>query len=589
MKSLRLTLCLTALALAFSSPVLAADAAPAAKKRPPAREAKKAVQTPAADSEASGTQEATEPADQEGQVVYEVLVAEIALQRGDLDVATQAYADIANRTRDPKVFERAIAVAGFARRFDVALGLAQLWVESDPSSKQAQQVLASVMILSNQIDGLAPNLIRMLESDKAALPDNLMGLNRMFARNPDRVAVFQLIEKICRPFFTYPEAHYAVAMAAGSAGANERALAETRRALDLRPDWEKAAILHAQILLASDPAAAIAFLEGFVERNPKARDAQLLLARALVGEQRYADAKRHFEKMLAEYPDNPDIVYPVAILALQQNDRALAEAQLKHFVTLPVPDKSYAYYYLGQIAEDDKRIDEALAQYARVKPGDRYLPAQLRSAQLLAGQGKLDAARQLLRNATANNADERLQLTIAEAGLIRDAKQPQAAFDLLEPLLAEQPDQPELLYETALLAERLGRNDLLEQRLRKLIELRPDNAQAYNALGYSYADRNERLPEARTLIEKALKLAPADSFILDSMGWVLFRQGEYVTALNYLQQAYALRDDPEIAAHLGEVLWALGRRDEATQTLRDAQKKYPQNEALAEAVKKFPL
>jgi Flp pilus assembly protein TadD len=158
---------------------------------------------------------------------------------------------------------------------------------------------------------------------------------------------------------------------------------------------------------------------------------------------------------------------------------------------------------------------------------------------------------------------------------------------LLERALSTQPEQPDLLYESALLAEKLGRVELLESRLRKLIELQPENAQAYNALGYSYADRNMRLPEARQLIEKALQLAPDDPFILDSMGWVLFREGDHAGALLLLQKAYGQRSDPEIAAHIGEVLWTLGRQDEARRTLREAQKKYPANEALTAAVKKF--
>jgi Flp pilus assembly protein TadD len=164
---------------------------------------------------------------------------------------------------------------------------------------------------------------------------------------------------------------------------------------------------------------------------------------------------------------------------------------------------------------------------------------------------------------------------------------PEAAFDLLDKLLAEQPEQPDLLYESALLAERIGRFDVLELRLRKLIELRPESSQALNALGYSYADRNVRLPEARDLIEKALKLAPEDNFILDSMGWVLYRQGDLSGALGYLERSYAQRDDPEVAAHLGEVLWALGRTEDARRTLRDAQQKHPDNEALAAVIKKL--
>jgi Flp pilus assembly protein TadD len=171
--------------------------------------------------------------------------------------------------------------------------------------------------------------------------------------------------------------------------------------------------------------------------------------------------------------------------------------------------------------------------------------------------------------------------------LLREAKQPQAAFELLDQLLTKQPEQPDLLYETALLAERLGRLDVLESRLNKLIELRPDSAQAYNALGYSYADRGLRLPEAQTLIEEALKLTPDDPFILDSLGWVLYRRGDLAGALTQLEQAYAKRDDPEIAAHLGEVLWALGRKVDAQRTWSESQQKYPTNEALLGTIKKF--
>ena len=166
--------------------------------------------------------------------------------------------------------------------------------------------------------------------------------------------------------FGLAEAHYAVAMAASSAGVYERALAEIRRALELRPAWEMAAFLEAQLLTRESPAEAIRFLTGFIERNPKAREAQLQLARALIAEKRYVEAKRHFDQLLKDYPDSPDVVYPVAVLALQQNDIALAEAQLKHFVTLDVTDKSFAYYYLGQMAEDGKRVDEAPVSYTHL-------------------------------------------------------------------------------------------------------------------------------------------------------------------------------------------------------------------------------
>lgn len=584
MKPIKNTLLCATLALAFGIPAQAAgDMAGAGKRgRPTTREIPASLPE-SADPRASDRQ----PGELTGQVVYQVLLAEVALQRGKNDFASQAYADLAVRTRDPAVIARAIEVASYARRFERVQELARLWIQVEPESKRAQQVLVGVMIMSNQLDGLAPELIRLLDADKASLPANLLGLNRMFARSPDRQAVLQLVSKVCTPYFGLAEAHYAVAVAATSAGENQRALGEVRKALELRPDWETAALLEAQILASTSSAAAISSLQRFIERYPKAREVQLHLARALVGEKRYAEAKRQFELLLQAYPNNPDVVYPVALLALQENDQPLAEAQLKHLLTLEIADKSAPNFYLGQLADENKRSQEALGYYRQVGAGEHFLPAQLRSAGILAKQGKLDEARAELRAAAETNPQQRVQLTIGEAALLRDAKQTEAALDLLEKALSEQPGQPDLLYESALLAEKLGRLEVMESRLRKLIEIQPEGAQAYNALGYSYADRKLRLPEAQQLIEKALQLAPNDPFILDSMGWVLYRQGNLDGALTHLQRAYALRPDPEIAAHLGEVLWMLGRKNEAQAILRDAQKKDPAHEVLVEAVKKF--
>ena len=583
MKSTKTTLLCAVLALAFGGPALAVEETAAVKQpRPSSRAAKKA-----APESVAPHPEAKDYDELSGQVVYQVLLAEVALQRGNKDFASQAYADLARRTRDPAIIERAVEVAGQARQLELVLELARLWVEVQPDSKRAQQVLIGVLVMSDQLDGLAPRLISMLEADPEALPGNLLALNRMFARSPDRQAVLQLISKVCAPFSGLAEAHYAVAVAASAAGEQAQALGEARQALELRPDWEAAALLEAQILAQKSSAEAIKSLQRFVERNPKAREVQLHLARALISEKRYGDAKRQFEQLLVAYPNSPDVVYPVAILALQENDTALAEKQLKHLLTLDFQNKSAAHYYLGQIAEEGKRPDEAMADYRQVGPGEDYLPAQIRSAAIVARSGKLDEAREQLRAAADNQPQLRVQLTIAEAALLRDAKQTEAALELLDRELATQPDQPELLYDSALLAEKLGRLDVTESRLRRLIELQPESAQAYNALGYSYADRNIRLDEARQLIEKAHHLSPNDAFILDSMGWVLYRAGDLEGALSYLQRAYSQRADAEIAAHLAEVLWMLGRKHEAQRTLREAQDKEPANEVLSEALKRF--
>jgi tetratricopeptide (TPR) repeat protein len=580
MKYFRSTLLFAALAALFSQQALAADEVTPAKKRPPAKEAKR----PVTNNPKSASEQLL---DQSGQQVFQVLVAEMALQYGDTSLATKAYSDLSLRTRDPRVLERTVEIAGYARRFDIALEAAKLWLDVEPDSVRAQQMLTSMLIMSNRMDELAPTLIRMLEMDRAALGANLLGLNRMFARNEDRVAVFNLIEKVCRPFFGVAEAHYAVAIAANSAAMHERAQAEANRALELRPEWEMAALLQAQIAARTSTAQAITYLQAFVDRNPMARDVHLQLARALVGEKRYDEARQHFNQLLKGFPNNPDVVYPVALLALQQNDLVVAETQFNRLLALDIPDKSIAYYYLAQIAEEKGKLDEALGLYAKVESGEQMVQARMRSAQILAGQGKLDEARKLLSEASTGSEEQSIQFAIAEAALLRKAKQPQAAFDLLDARLEQQPDNAELLYETALLAERLDQLEIMERRLRRLIELQPGYAQAYNALGYSFAERGIRLPEARELIDKALTLLPNDTFILDSLGWVLYRQGDLSGALATLERAYGMRDDPEIGAHLGEVLWALGRKDDAQKLLRAAQKKHPDNEPLADAVKKF--
>ncbi|QKS30112.1 MAG: tetratricopeptide repeat protein [Candidatus Accumulibacter similis] len=581
MKAITPSVLCAALALSGSIPALAAEEAAIARQAAASvRQTRKAPPS------------APQPDEKDysglsGQVVYQALLAEVALQRGKSEFASDAYADLARRTRDPAIIARAVEVAGQARRVELVLALARLWIEVEPGSQRAQQVLVGVQIMSNRLDGLAPQLISMLQKDPAALPANLVALNRMFARSPDRQAVLALVSEVCAPFFGLAEAHYAVAIAASTAGQQARALTEARQALELRSDWEAAALLEAQILAQQSPAAAITALQGFLARHPKSPDAQLQLARLLVGEKRYSEARRHFDQLLLSHPNNPDVVFPVALLALQENDVALAEKQLKHLLTLDLQNRSAPYYYLGQIAEDGQRPDEALAYYGQVGPGEQYLPAQLRSAGIVARSGKLDEARSLLQQAATSRPELRVQLVIAEAALLREAKHTEAALAVLERELQRQPQQPELLYESALLSERLGRMEVVETRLRKLIELQPDSAQAYNALGYSYADRNIRLAEARQLIEKALQLAPNDGYILDSMGWVLYRQGDLEGALTYLQRALAQRQDAEIAAHLGEVLWTLGRKHEAQRIMLEAQKKDPTHEALNEAIRKF--
>ncbi len=519
------------------------------------------------------------------QLLYQLLLAEIAGARGQTVFSAESYADLARTTRDPRVARRAAEIAIFARRYELALESTRLWLSIEPNSSSARQMLIGLLAATNQ----TAELTEQLTQELAAAGDNvgplLMQLNRYLARNPDKKVVQRLVDSLTEPYLSLSEAHFARSQAAHNARDSATALAELDRAIALRPDWEQAALLRAQ--MTPDPSEATKFLGRFVEANPGAHEARVAYARSLINEKRFDDARREFRRLLADKPDNGDLIYAVGLLSLQSGDIDEAERQFGRLVGMDHAEANNARLYLGQIAEDRKQWVEAVRRYGEVTAGAQYLPARMRMAKALVQQGEMAAARQVLHESVALDSHERAQLLIAEAQLLREAQQTQEAYAVLAAGLISHPDQPELLYEAALMAEKLGKLDVMESNLRRLIAIKPNHAHAYNALGYSLADRNERLEEAQRLIDKALELAPGDPFILDSKGWVMFRRGDANGALDVLNRAFSLRADPEIAAHIGEVLWALGRRDEAEKTWRDAMKAYPDNETLVGTVKRF--
>jgi tetratricopeptide (TPR) repeat protein len=275
------------------------------------------------------------------------------------------------------------------------------------------------------------------------------------------------------------------------------------------------------------------------------------------------------------------------MLALQQGDTVTGRTQLEKLLTTDYPDKSTIHFFLGQLDQEQKKPEAALEQYRQVTGGEQYVPARARAAQILLQQGKPEEAREFLHSSRSSTPSEQTQLILAEAQLLREAGKLNDSFIVLEMALTSQPDNPELLYETALTAERIGKPEILETHLKHLLKLMPDHAHALNALGYSLAERNINLPEARVLIKKALSLLPEDPFIMDSMGWVLYRQGELTQALKTLEKAYSIKADPEIVAHIAEVLTAMERKDDARNRLNDAAKQFPDNEVINGALKKL--
>jgi len=521
------------------------------------------------------------------ELLYKLMLGEIALQRGQPQLAVQTLLEVARETRDPRVAQRATEMAWNARLQKEALEAASIWQKADPESPQARQVMAALLVNQERLADAQPYLEQWLAVDKANVGTNFIQLTQLLGRHKDKKAALEVLRALARPYSRVPEVRLAVAQAAWQANDADLSLTESRAALELKPDLQLAALFHVQALQRRSVAEALAFLEDYLKRHPKASDVRLNYARLLATERRQADARAQFERLVADAPKNADLAMTVAMLALQLNDHDAAEKHLQGALAAGHKEVDLIWLSLGQIAEERKQYDEALKWYGGVTAGDRYMSAQGRYSGVLVKQGKMDEARKHLRSITPRNDAQRIQLVQAEANLLREAQAYRDAYDLLAKSLEGTPDSVDLLYDQAMIAEKLDRIDVLERNLRRVMELQPDHAHAYNALGYTLADRNQRLPEARKLIEKALELAPQDAYIIDSLGWVLYRMGQRAEALKELRRAFSLRQDAEVGAHLGEVLWVDGQRDEAQKVWSDLLKGNPTNETLQGTIKRF--
>jgi len=546
------------------------------------------AEAPAPESAAPARPSANLPAQElSSQLLYDFLLGEIAAQRDSPGFAAQTYLDLARRTRDPRVARRAVEIATQARRPDIALEAARVWLDTDPNSTQALQTLTVLLVTNKRVEDAEPYLAKLLASEPTAAANSFLQLGRLLSGNPDTAANLRLVKKLAEAYPNLPQAHFAVAQAAAAANDEATALAEIRRASALRPDWELAAIYEAQLLQRRGRGEASKRLAAYLEKYPDSREVRLNYARSLVLDKRYPEARAEFEAIQKRFPNDTDAIYAVGLLALQAKEYGVAEANMKRLLELGFRDANMVRYMLGQIAEEQKDWNGAIDWYKTVQRGENALPARMRTASVMAKQGKLDEARAYLHNLPAQNETQRVQLLVAESQLLREANKNREAFDLLAQALQKTPDQPDLLYDHALTAEKLDRYDVLESSLKRLIQVQPDHAHAYNALGYSFADRNVRLPEAKQLIEKALSISPDDYFIVDSMGWVLYRMGDLKGAAAQLRRAWNGRPDGEIGAHLGEVLWNLGERDEARKVWQEAEKVSPDNETLQKTLKRF--
>lgn len=553
-----------------------------------------------------GAPSTTEPVNNsnlDGELFYETLVGEITAQAGDQVAAYALILDAARKSNSARLYERAVEIAYRARSGEAALQAAQAWARAQPASKEANRYQFQILLGLNKVAETQEPLKRELASMTPA--ERAVAINlvpRYFARTTDKKLAALVVEKALSPELgnrtTGPAAWAAIGTMRLQADDVNGALEATRRGAALDPESEDVMLLAVALIGPKAPGAkdiARKYLDG----KPTA-DVRMAYARSAINSQRYDEAYIQMQLLTAEKPDYSEAWLLRGSLELQDGKLPLAEASLKTFVALNPPPKEatgqqvtmgrglvQAYLLLSQVAEQGKRLDDAKAYLDQIVSPKDALRVQRRHAAILVRQGKLDLARETIRNVPEQQASDALEKINAEVQLLRDANEYAAAHQMLLQASARYPDDTELVYDLAMMAEKLGQLDEMEKLLRQVIAAKPDYHHAYNALGYSFADRNIRLAEARQLIAQALTFAPDDPFIMDSMAWVEYRSGNTAEAIRLLQGAFQARPDAEIAAHLGEVLWSVGQKDQASAIWKEGVGLNPQNETLRETMRRL--
>lgn len=518
-------------------------------------------------------------------LMYDLLAAEIALQRGDLLLAADNYLRAAWDTRDPRVIKRAVRIAVFARDQEKALEGAELWVEVAPEDLEGRQSLAALLIHLDRTDEAISHLDYIL----GASSDSSQGFHaiiNLLSREADKARAMALLEKLIARHRDDPNALFAYAQMAFLLGQRDTALNSVEALLARKPGWARALVLKSSILRHQGQISeALQVYKQAVAAEPVDTGLRLSYAKFLVEARRFEAARAEFEALARQLPDNPEVSYALGLLAMQLGDLPAAEREFRRLLAAGHNDE--AAFALAQIAESRKDYDEARRWYLSVADGPNALEAQTRVGLIIARTEGVSAGRAYLRSLHAQFPEELARLYLAEGEMLRELEHYADAVAVFSAGLRLAPDNPELLYARAMAAERLDRLDMLEHDLLRILADDPQNAQALNALGYTLTDRTDRHEEALGYIRQALAQHPDDPAINDSMGWVMFRLGRYDEAETYLQKAASILKDPEIAAHLGELYWVTGRRNEARQVWDDGLELAPDNRLLLKVIERL--
>ncbi len=586
MNTLHRTATLVLLGLAFGA---------AAQPAPPAAPATAAEKPPGA--VANSTLNAP--------LFYQLLLGELNVQAGEPGTGYSLILDAARRQRDPELYRRAVDVALQARSGEAALTAARAWAQEIPASAEANRFVLQILLALNRVAETGPVLQAILQTSPVTeRNDTINAIPQTYGRIADKALAATVVREALAPSLKQP---FHAAAAWTTVGRMElardqlpQAFAAAREGHAIDPASPYPALLALELMERGDTEAEQLVrqqLQATTAKGPGDTAVALAYARILLDLQRNSEARAQLEALTTRQPDQAEPWLLLASLQTQDNALPAATTSLQKYMALARQSSderiarglTQAYLLMAQIAEKQNDLPAANAWLDRIENADDIMAAQVRRASLLARQGQMPQARALLRGQPERRPEDARLKLVAEAQLLRDFKAYQQAYDVYNEAAARFPDDTDLIYDQAMMADKAGKPADMERLLRQLIAAKPDYHHAYNALGYSLADRNQRLPEAKQLIEKAVALAPGDAYIQDSLGWVEFRLGNAERALSILQAAYRKRPDPEIAAHLGEVLWAQGQREQALKIWREGLLLAADNETLQGTLKRLQV
>ncbi len=568
----------------------------------PVAPSKPAVQSAAIESAPAATPAASAL---DSELFYRLLIGEITARDGDTSAGFALILDSARKTNDVLLYQRATDLALQSRAGDAALQAALAWKQAFPGSSDANRYVLQILIALNRInDTLEP-----LKSGLALLPVNerslaISAVPRAYARVGDKKLATTVVEEALATYVINPITSVAAWTTIGrmrlASGDTTGALDAAKKGASVNPLAE-GPVLVALEVMGPKVAGAEDLVKSYLASEKPLTEIRMGYARALIDDARLSEAVAQLKLVNTEKPEFAPAWLVLGSLQLQDMLLAPAQASLERYVALSLkakeavetdePDRglTQAYLSLAQIAEKRKDFAGAEAWIGKIENAGEMIQVQTRRASILATQGKLTQGQELIRSLPERNPGDARQKLLAEIALLRDVKQYKLAYELLAKAAVSYPQDSDVLYDQAMMAEKLGQMAEMERLLRKVIELKPESYNAYNALGYSFADRKMRLPEAKQLIQKALEFAPTDPFIRDSLGWVEFRLGNLAEASQILAAAFKAKPNAEIAAHYGEVLWEQGERDKALAMWREGMLLEPENETLLETIKRLKV